>query len=115
MTKTGKSINGKVFEGFEIIMAQKPLKAWLRKAGIKKRITFHSFRHTYASLQLELGTDIYTVQHLLNHKNVSTTQIYASHANPKTREAAGRITLTNVKDDVKTTESKMCPKANKRK
>ena len=37
------------------------------------------------------------------------------HANPKTREAAGRITLTNVKDDVKPTESKMCPKANKRK
>ena len=72
-------------------------------------------RHTYASLQLELGTDIYTVQHLLNHKNVSTTQIYASHANPKTREAAGRITLTNVKDDEKPTESKMCPKANKRK
>lgn len=68
-------------------------------------VLFHCFRHTYASLQLEMGTDIYTVQHLLNHKNVSTTQIYASHADPKTREAANRITLTNVKDGLQTTES----------
>ena len=52
-----------------------------------------------------MGTDIYTVQHLLNHKNVSTTQIYASHADPKTREAANRITLTNVKEGLQTTES----------
>ena len=46
-----------------------------------------------------------TSKHLLNHKNVSTTQIYASHADPKTREAANRITLTNVKDGLQTTES----------
>ena len=73
---------------------------WIKECGIKKHITFHCFRHTYASLQLELGTDIYTVQHLLNHKNVSTTQIYASHADPKTREAADRIRLTNVKTNI---------------
>ena len=86
-----KSINGKVFEGFEIIMAQKPLKTWLSKAGIKKRITFHSFRHTFASLQVELGTDLYTVMQLLAHKSVTTTQIYACHADPKRRETATRI------------------------
>ena len=68
-------------------------------------ILFHCFRHTYASLQLELGTDIYTVQHLLNHKNVSTTQIYASHADPKTREAADRIRLTNVKMEMQENEN----------
>ena len=68
-------------------------------------ITFHTGRHTYASLQLELGTDIYTVQHLLNHKNVSTTQIYASHADPKTREAADRIRLTNVKMEMQENEN----------
>ena len=45
ISQNRKSINGKVFEGFEIIMAQKPLKAWLRTAGIKKRITFHSLWH----------------------------------------------------------------------
>lgn len=68
-------------------------------------VLFHCFRHTYASLQLELGTDIYTVQHLLNHKNVSTTQIYASHADPKTREAADRIRLTNVKMEMQENEN----------
>lgn len=68
-------------------------------------LLMHAARHTYASLQLELGTDIYTVQHLLNHKNVSTTQIYASHADPKTREAADRIRLTNVKMEMQENEN----------
>ena len=86
-----RSIHGQVFEGFEIVMAQKPLKAWLKKAGITKRITFHSFRHTFASLQIELGTDLYTVMQLLAHKSVTTTQIYACHADPKRRETASRI------------------------
>ena len=75
---------------------------WLKSCGIQKHITFHGFRHTYASLQLELGTDIYTVQHLLNHRNVATTQIYIAHADPKTREAASRITLTDVKQETET-------------
>ena len=104
-----------IFQGFKRTMTYGVMQSWLKECGIEKHITFHCFRHTYASLQLELATDIYTVQHLLNHKNVSTTQIYASHANPKTREAAGRITLTNVKDDEKPTESTIRPKANKRK
>lgn len=69
------------------------MRRWLKDSGIKKHITFHCFRHTYASLQMELGTDIYTVQHLLAHKNVSTTQIYVAHASPKTREAANKIKL----------------------
>ena len=96
-----RRITGPVFEGFEIDMAQKPLKAWLKKAGIKKRITFHSFRHTFASLQVELGTDLYTVQQLLAHRSVTTTQIYACHADPKRREAASRIPPAILNDDKK--------------
>lgn len=103
-----------IFEGFNRSMTYSTMQNWLKECGITKHITFHCFRHTYASLQLELGTDIYTVQHLLNHKNVSTTQIYASHADPKTREAAGRITLTNVKNDMKATEDTLSVTENKR-
>lgn len=44
------------------------LKDWMTDAGIKKHITFHCARHTYATLQLTLGTDIYTVSKLLGHK-----------------------------------------------
>lgn len=88
-----------VFEGFKRNMVNSIMRSWLKdKVGLTKHITFHCFRHTYATLQLELGTDIYTVQHLLAHKNVSTTQIYLSHADPKSREAASRIKLKDVND-----------------
>lgn len=92
----GLNPKDKVFDGFTREMSNKEMREWILDAGITKHITFHCFRHTYASLQLELGTDIYTVQHLLAHKNVSTTQIYACHADPKIREAADKIKLTDV-------------------
>lgn len=85
-----------VFVGFKREMTSGPMQKWLKAAGIKKHITFHCFRHTFASLQIEMGTDVYTVQELLAHKNVSTTQIYARHAEGKKREAAEKILLTDV-------------------
>jgi integrase len=69
------------------------LPVWAAKAGIDKNITFHSFRHTYATLQLTLGTDIYTVSKMLGHKNLQTTQIYAKIIDQKKRDAADRIKL----------------------
>ena len=75
-------------------MIQEPLKEWLKEAGIKKHITFHCFRHTYATLQIAAGTDIYTVSKMLTHKNVSTTQIYADLVDAKKRESANKISLT---------------------
>ena len=50
-------------------------------------------RHTFATLQIALGTDIYTVSKMLTHKNVSTTQIYADLVNFKKRESANKISL----------------------
>lgn len=54
---------------------------------------FHGFRHSYAVIQISLGTDIYTVSKMLTHKNVSTTQIYADLVNSKKRETANKISL----------------------
>jgi mobilizable transposon, int protein len=74
-------------------MINYPLKKWLKQAGITKHITFHCFRHSYAVIQISLGTDIYTVSKMLTHKNVSTTQIYADPVNSKKRETAEKISL----------------------
>ena len=69
------------------------LKRWLLAAGITKDITFHSFRHTYATLQLSQGTDIFTVSKMLGHKDLKTTQIYAKVVDEKKRAAADKIKL----------------------
>ena len=69
------------------------LQQWMMKAGISKTITFHCARHTYATLQLTNGTDIYTVSKLLGHRELKTTQVYAQIIDDKKREAANKIQL----------------------
>lgn len=76
-----------------------PLKRWIKATGITKKITFHCFRHTFATLQLSNGTDIYTVSKMLGHTNVKTTQIYAKVVDEKKEKAAQAIKLNiNVKE-----------------
>ena len=66
---------------------------WVISAGISKKVTFHCFRHTFATLQLSMGTDIYTVSKLLGHKDISTTQIYAKVIDRTKNDAINRIKL----------------------
>ena len=54
---------------------------------------FHSFRHTYAVLQLASGTDIYTVSKMLSHKHVTTTEIYLDLLEETKSKTIGRIQI----------------------
>ena len=60
-------------------------------AGISKHVTFHSARHTHATMMLTLGADLYTVSKLLGHNRVTTTQIYGDIIDRKKREAVTLI------------------------
>lgn len=53
----------------------------------------HLARHTYATLQLAAGTDLYTISKMLTHSNVGTTQVYADVVNDLKRKASEQITL----------------------
>lgn len=89
-----------VFEGLQDpSWINRPVKKWIEAAGIKKHITFHCFRHSYATNQLTEGTDLYTVSKMLGHTNIRTTQIYAKVVDSKKEEAAQAIKL-NIQSDV---------------
>ncbi len=84
----------KAFEGLQYsAFVNFHLKRWILEAGITKNITFHCFRHTYATLQLSAGTDLYTVSKMLGHRDIKTTQIYAKVMDKAKREASERIVL----------------------
>lgn len=83
-----------VFEGLQYsAFVNFHLKRWVLKAGITKNITFHSFRHTYATLQLNAGTDIFTVSKMLGHRDLKTTLIYAKIIDKTKRDATDKIKL----------------------
>lgn len=67
------------------------IKPWAKAAGIDKRFTFHTARHTFATMMLTLGADLYTTSKLLGHSNVKTTQIYAKIVDSKKVEAVNLV------------------------
>ena len=68
------------------------LKMWAKAAGIDKDLCFHMSRHTFATMALTLGADLYTVSKLLGHQDISVTQVYAEIIDEKKDKA---LDLTN--------------------
>lgn len=63
------------------------LARWAELAGIEKHMTFHTARHTFATMGYTAGTDLYTISKLLGHKSVTTTTVYAEVIDKKKDEA----------------------------
>lgn len=87
-----KADNDLIFERIPVQVNTKLyLQPWLDKAGITKPITFHCSRHTFGTMMLTLGADIYTTSKLLGHTKVEVTQIYAKIINKKKDDAVSLI------------------------
>jgi len=87
-----KDYKGKIFQGLKYsAWTNVKIKEWVLRAGIKKKITFHNARHSFATIQLDLGTDLYTVSKLLGHKEIRTTQIYAKIMDKNKKKAMNKL------------------------
>ena len=69
---------------------------WCKEAKLKKKVTYHTSRHTFATLMLTQGADLYTVSKLLGHSEISTTQIYAKIIDSKKQEAVNSLPTIDV-------------------
>lgn len=67
------------------------IKKWVKSAGISKNVTYHTSRHTHATMLLTLGVDLYTVSKLLGHSKIETTQIYAKIVDSKKIDAINLV------------------------
>lgn len=66
-------------------------KRWAMLAGVNKKISWHTARHTFAVLSLEGGADLYTVSKLLGHTDIQTTQVYAKATDSMKRKAVDAL------------------------
>ncbi|MDR3594280.1 tyrosine-type recombinase/integrase [Clostridium sp.] len=69
---------------------------WFKKAEIKQKAFYHLSRHTFATLSLTSGNEIYTVSKLLGHTSLKTTEIYANIIDEKKQQAMNNLPIIEV-------------------
>lgn len=78
--------NKKKLEGLTVRQIQRIIKKYCRLAGIVKKVTPHTLRHSFATDLLQSGADIRSVQAMLGHSSITTTQIYTHVTNQGLKE-----------------------------
>jgi len=89
--KGRKRRDGLVFTRETNQRANAVIKRWCRAARIKKTVTYHTSRHTFCVLLLTKGVPIYTVQRLMGHSDIATTNIYADLLNRTKAKAVCKL------------------------
>lgn len=90
-SKGKKKDTDNVFDLPHVSTIEKWLGHWGEAAEVKKHLTYHVSRHTFATLTLAYGADLYTVSKLMGHSNIQTTQIYAKIVDENKRKAVNLI------------------------
>jgi len=83
--------SGFVFNLIDNKAVNKHIARWIKGADISKKISFHCARHSFATICVTNDVDIYSVQKLMGHKEISSTQIYAKLIDKKKDEAIDKI------------------------
>ncbi|NJK70880.1 MAG: tyrosine-type recombinase/integrase, partial [Thermales bacterium] len=81
----------KKFRALTPRMVQLLIKKYANRLGIYKKITPHTFRHSFATKLLMKGGDLRTVQTLLGHSNISTTQIYTHISDQRIKDLHSKV------------------------
>lgn len=90
-SQNGKSNDENVFLLPSPGVTNMRLKKWAKAARVSKNVTFHVSRHTFATMMLTAGADIYTTSKLMGHTDIAVTQIYAKIVDKKKEEAVSLL------------------------
>lgn len=76
------TMDDKIFKGLGVSFKE-AMSTWMKDAGITKKVSYHSSRHSFAVLALDAGVDLYTCSSLMGHASIENTQVYADIMNGK--------------------------------
>jgi site-specific recombinase XerD len=79
--------NGGEYTRLTVRSIQRIVERYAHKAGIAKHVTPHTLRHSFATDLLTNGADLRSVQSLLGHSNIATTQVYTHVTDPQLKQA----------------------------